>query len=368
MIEKGKISSLQMAIMFYPTIIATAILAVPAGTAKFARNDSWISPIWSSLIGFLVVYVAYRLHKLYPKQTIIQYGEKILGKFFGKVFGFIQVLSLLIANGNTARQYMELVVGAFLPITPMVLVGASLVLVCAFAVRGGVEVVGRASQLFFPLYFFSLVMIIVLLIPEFKPENILPIMENGLKPSLKGAVVPGSMLPLFFLISYILPYVSDEEKVMKWGMFSVFAVMLTLVVTNLTILFVFGGTTSIYVYPVLSAAKYISIADFFENVESIIMAVWVAGSFIKLSVLYYVTVLATAQVLELSDSRMIVFPIGFLIMVFTFWTLPNFSKLTKLLGTTLPFYAVFIYVIIPIFLLIIALIRKKMESSNKGRP
>ncbi len=205
MIEKGKVSSLQMAIMFYPTIIATAILAVPGATARFAGNDSWISPIWSSLIGFIAVYVACRLHKLYPNQTFIQYGEKILGKFCGKIFGFIQIFSLLMVNGNTAKQYMELVVGAFLSNTPIVLVGASLVLVCAFAVRGGVEVIGRASQLFIPLYLLSLVMIIVLLIPEFKPENMLPIMENGLIPSIKGAVVPGSMLPLFFLISYHPP-------------------------------------------------------------------------------------------------------------------------------------------------------------------
>ncbi len=141
--------------------------------------------------------------------------------------------------------------------------------------------------------------------------------------------------------------------------------MLTLVVTNLTILFVFGGTTSKYVYPILSAVKYISIADFFENVESVIMAVWVAGSFIKLSVLYYIAVLATAQVLELSDSRKIIFPIGILIMVFTFWNLPSFSEFTKILGTTLPFYAITVNVILPIFLLLIAIIRNERESSKR---
>ena len=210
MIEKGKISSMQMAIMFYPTIIATAILSVPGGTAQFAGNDMWISPIWSSLIGFLVVYLAFRLHKLYPKQTIIQYSEKILGKYLGKALGVILVMNLLFANGNATKQYMELVVGAFLPYTPTVLVGASLILVCGFAVRGGLEVVGRAAELFIPLYIFSLVMIIVFLIPEFKPQNMFPIMENGLKPSIKGAAIPGSMLTLFFLISYILWFVFSQ--------------------------------------------------------------------------------------------------------------------------------------------------------------
>lgn len=33
--EKGQISALQMAIMMYPTIVATAILSAPSITAKF---------------------------------------------------------------------------------------------------------------------------------------------------------------------------------------------------------------------------------------------------------------------------------------------------------------------------------------------
>ena len=70
--EKGKISSLQMAVMMYPTIVATAILTVPSITAKYAKNDLWLSPIWASFIGYITVYIVCQLHKLYPNQTIIQ--------------------------------------------------------------------------------------------------------------------------------------------------------------------------------------------------------------------------------------------------------------------------------------------------------
>ena len=38
--EKGKISALQMAIMMYPTIVATAILSVPSIIAKYAKNPT----------------------------------------------------------------------------------------------------------------------------------------------------------------------------------------------------------------------------------------------------------------------------------------------------------------------------------------
>jgi spore germination protein KB len=45
MVEKGKITALQMGIMMYPTIIATAILIVPGITAEKAHLDLWVSPI-----------------------------------------------------------------------------------------------------------------------------------------------------------------------------------------------------------------------------------------------------------------------------------------------------------------------------------
>lgn len=34
----------------------------------------------------------------------------------------------------------------------------------------------------------------------------------------------------------------------------------------------------------MSAAQYISYADLFENIEAVIMAIWIGGTFIKLGV------------------------------------------------------------------------------------
>ncbi|MEH6996419.1 GerAB/ArcD/ProY family transporter, partial [Neobacillus drentensis] len=69
--ERGKISSLQMAILMYPTIIATGIIFVPGFTAKYAQQDLWIPPIMASLIGYVTVYIAYKLHNFYPNETVI---------------------------------------------------------------------------------------------------------------------------------------------------------------------------------------------------------------------------------------------------------------------------------------------------------
>ncbi|GAB3058256.1 GerAB/ArcD/ProY family transporter [Virgibacillus ainsalahensis] len=364
MIEKGKISAMQMALLIYPTIIATAILLVPAITGKYARQDMWISPIWACFAGFLAVFLAIRLNKRFPEQTIIQYGEKIIGKFPGKLIGAVFLLFLIHAEGMILREYGEFVVGNFLPTTPMAFVIASMTLVCAFAVRGGLEVLARSAEIIFPVVMILFILTLLLLLPELEPANLFPVFEKGVTPSLMGAVVPSSWFLQFFLISFLLPFLNDRKKGMKVSMITVIAVMLTLVIVNLVTLFVFGPLTTSFTYPFMEAARYISIADFLQHFEAVVMAIWVSGIFIKASIFYYAIVLGTAQWLGLSDYRPIVYPVGILLVGMSMWSATNLQQLEQLLSNIFPFYGTIFFTIIPLLLLIVAAIRKKRSKKS----
>lgn len=357
--EKGRISALQMAIMMHPTIIATAILLVPAITGEFAEQDMWLSPIWASFAGFLTVFIAYQLHNHFPKETVIQYNKKILGVIPGKAVGLIFLFFYLHINGIILKEYEEFIVGNFLSKTPPIVVIGSMVLVCALAVHGGIEVLARAAQIFVPIVIILLVFISILLIPDLEPKNMLPVMEKGVMPSLKGAVVPSTWFTEFFLLSFLFPFLGNKEKGLKWGMISVFAVMLMMVITNLYSLFLLGNITAAFTYPVMTATRYISIADFLQHLESIVMAIWVAGTFVKISVFYYALVLGSAQWLSLSDYRPLVLPIGFLLTAVSFWVAPNVQAVAHFLGTSGPFYFYSIQLFLPTILLIAAGIQKR---------
>lgn len=365
MIEKGKISAAQMGMMMYPTIIATAILLVPAITARHAKQDMWLSPLWASLIAFLTVYVAVQLHQLYPQKTLIEYSEDILGKFLGKAVGLIFLFFYLHVSGIIIREYGEFIVGNFLLHTPLVFVMGSMILVCSFAVRGGVEVIGRLAQMIVPVVIIMILIILILLIPDMEVANMFPIMEKGIMPSLMGSMIPQGWFTEFLLIAFLLPYVADRDKAKKWGMISVTAAMLTLSFINIVVLFVLGGITARFVYPVASAVRYISIADFLEHLEAVIAALWVAGVFLKIAVFYYAVVLGTAQWMNLSDYRPIIFPMGFLLLLFAVWSAPNLMELTHFLGGSSVFYRLSIQMGLPLFLLFIAKWRKRANNPNQ---
>ncbi|GEN86960.1 GerAB/ArcD/ProY family transporter [Oceanobacillus sojae] len=369
MIEKGKISASQMSVMMYHAIIATGILFIPKTVFDAAQQDIWISPLWAFPLGLLSVYIAYKLHKLYPDDTIMQYSEHILGVFFGKVIGFILLLLLYTSISVMVWQYGEFVVSEFLPHTPKYVVIGMMILLCAFAVHGGLEVIGRLSEMVFPVFFLLFLVIVVLLLPDIEIKRMLPVMENGIMPSVKGSLALYTWFAQFGIIYFFFPYLTNREKGMKWGGISVLAVTITLVLTNIIVILVFGRVTGNFTAPLMSAARYISIAEFLSHLEAIVMAIWIAGTFIKICVFYYALVLGTAQWFNLSNYRSLVLPTGFLIGVFAIQAFLNsaeasehFHEVSHGLTDTLVYG-----LIIPMFLLSIAYIRKMKIFKQKGR-
>ena len=363
--EQGKISPLQLAMMMYPAILATAYLLVPSITSKYAGRDMWLSPMISSVTGFLAVYLAYWFNKRYPGQSMIQFSERIVGKIGSKVVGAIYFFYLLQFTGVIIREYGEFVASTFLRETPMFVTMGLMVLACAVAVRGGVEVLARCALVFMPIVILFFFLVSLMTLPDAKPRNMLPVMEFGVQPALVGAVVPAGWFSEFFLTTFLFPFVTDPGKGMKWGMISVAAVMLMLTFANLTTLLLFGPITEGTTFPVMTAVRYISIADFIQHVESVITATWLLGMFVKNAVFNYALVLATAQWLKLSDYRPIVFPIGLLLLLMSFWSAPNLQGLAHFI-ITVPFYLISVHFVVPLILLLIAVLRRKRDGIDES--
>ena len=75
----------------------------------------------------------------------------------------------------------------------------SMIMLCAFTVFGGIEVLGRIAQLFFPLFVIPILFCVILLSPDFEVKNIFPILGGGILPPLKGSIVRICMVFGIFL-------------------------------------------------------------------------------------------------------------------------------------------------------------------------
>ncbi|CAH1209028.1 Spore germination protein YndE [Paenibacillus plantiphilus] len=358
MIEKGKVGAVQLCMIMYPTIIATAILSLPAMAAEKAGRDMWLTPVWAMLAGAAGLLIAIQLNKMYPKETIIEYCDRILGRVFGKLVGFLYLFFYIHISSIILKEYGNFIIGNFYFKTPMLVIVSSFALLCIFTARGGVEVVARTASLVTPIAFIVLVAVLVLIIPDLQPTNMLPIFEHGILPSMKGSFTVQAWYSEFFILSFLLPYMHKREEGMKAGAFTLVAVMLTLVFVNLVSLMLMGVDTKYYNYPLIGVARTISVAGFFQHLESLIMVLWVAGTFVKLSMFLYACTIGTSQWIGLSQYRIMALPVGFLVVLLSVWGQPRLQELDHLFETVIPYYLLMMQIAVPLLLLLIGLMRR----------
>lgn len=364
MLEKGRISSSQLGVMMFLTMIATVVLTVPSLTGKYAGNDMWLSPIWASGTGFLTLFIMVGLHRIFPGMSIIQYVEQITGVLIGKGIGILYVCFLIHTTGIVVRTYSEFIVNAFLDRTPIVVVASSMLLLTGYAVICGLETISRLAQFFLPLFLFPL-LFFPLLGKDMEFGNIFPILNDGLIPSIKGAIVPQAWYSEIFLVNFLLPFLADPDKALRACVFSIIGMILDLILCCLVVLFIFGRQVTDLIYPVMYAFGYIRIADFLENLESLAMMLWVVGAFVKIAVFHYVSILSISQWLRLSSYRSVVWPITLFIGLCSMWAIPNQQELLYYTGTTFPILSLIVHVLLPSLLFGLAWLRFR---SRKGTP
>lgn len=350
-----------MELMIIPSIIATGVLTIPSLAGKFALHDMWMTPILGSLTGFITVYTTWKLHQLFPKMTPVQYAEKILGKVLGWIFSFIIVFFYIHNTGLVIRQYSDFISGNVMLQTPTIIFSITIMFVSALAVRGGLEVIARSAVIATTLFLITSVTLVFLL-KDIDITYMLPILENGFIPVLKGSFIYNSWFSEFFLLAFLFPFLNHPEKGLRSGMKASLYVMLLLLMISFFVLTMLGESMVNQFYPVYSIVRGIKVLGFFENFEVIITASWVLGNFIKVSVFLYVASLGLAQLFKLSDYRFIVFPLSLLIVFFSYLGIPNIVNLIDYMATVQPFYFVITQTILPLFLLALAVVRGKRRK------
>ncbi|MFD2878042.1 GerAB/ArcD/ProY family transporter [Paenibacillus rhizoplanae] len=151
-------------------------------------------------------------------------------------------------NGLIILEYGEFIVNNALPKTPLLVIMGTMVAVCAINVRLGIEVVSRTAQVFVTLLVVMLCLIFVLLIRELQPAQVLPFMENGFVPIVKGAVAPAAWFSEYTVLAFLLPYVNSKKHLGRTMLASLVATTLAMTATNLFCLLLMGDLTDSFAF------------------------------------------------------------------------------------------------------------------------
>lgn len=360
MLEDGRITYKQFIFLILTSRIIITITYLPALTSPPENQDIWISELLSYPITLLLSVPVYFLWKRFPNQSIIQYSETIIGKA-GKVIGILYVWFFIHFTAITLTQFGQFLTTAVMPETPLLFFAISLTLFSAYAVRNGIEVMGRMSEIITPILMIGIITIVVLLVKDMNLEALAPVMEKGFFPVLHGGytIAARTVEPLGFAM--ILPYLNDRKKVKTVFIFSFLLIIIFFVIITVPILAVFGVEESKNrAFPFFGATRMINVGDFLERIEAVHMGIWVLGVFIKISFYYYLAVLGMGQLFNFKDYKPLILPAGTIIIPLSILIAPSIVELREFLSyKVFSWYALFLTLLLPSLLLIIAIIRKK---------
>lgn len=339
---------------------------MPGLTALEAGRDSWIAPLLATLPGIYLTLIIATLGKRFPGQTLIQYLQAILGAWPGKIFGLFYIFFFLHTNGVIVREFGELMVGLVMPRTPLIAFHAIILFLCAWAIRGGLEIPARVIEFTLPPIIIVFMMMILLNAQEMEIKNLLPVLENGIKPIIRSSLDPIGWRGEIILLAMVLPFLSRPEEGGRYTILAVIIIGIILAVDAAINTAVFGTAVPHLTFPTFSLVRQVSVGNFLERIESLMVAIWVIGMFGKITLFYYAAVLGSAQLLNLKDYRPLVFPLGVLLAALSIHVAGNAQELVGYIIEGFPPFAYIFEYIIPTVLLAVAWARGLKSTGRKG--
>lgn len=359
MLEKGRISIRQLTIFVMLYTVGSAILIIPSILASNAKQDAWIAALSGMCLGLLVIPMYMALAKRFPKMTLAEYSEMILGKWLGKAAFALFFIYVFITTVLTLRNIGDFLTTQIMLQTPIQAIHICVMLVVIMGVKLGIEPLARAAELFFPWIILLLIMLFVLLAPQVEFKNLQPVLEEGFLPVLK-ATIPTFAFPFLGAVTFLMiyPAVNQIEKAGR----AVFTGMLLggLVLTVITVisLSVLGpDQVARHSFPSYAIARKINIGHFLERIEAMLAIIWILTIYFRLSLMHYVLVLGIAESLRLRSYRFLALPLGVVIVAFSIFLVPNITYLSAFNKTTMPIL-VFTIALLLLLLLLVAVLRK----------
>lgn len=312
---KEKVSAGQARAFVIAAGIGTIFLYIGTLTIPVAGSDAWLSYVVGYSLATLNAFALISLSMRFPGKTFVQYAVLILGRPLGKLLGLVYILTFTYYSALLLALHNELIVISFLQQTPRLVLVGSLALLVVYIAKAGIEVFGRVCEILTPWVAGSLVLTGLLLIPEMDWSAMLPVAAEGPTPILRALPQTFSFASEFVLfMAAWLPFLNRPRAAYRAVVVGVPISLLALLTILIASITVFGtDTAGRLTFGAWALAAYVSLGEFLERMQSVILSSWVAASFMKATVFFLPAVMGLAQWLGLREYRFLVWPMGLLV-------------------------------------------------------
>ncbi|MFD1736485.1 endospore germination permease [Bacillus salitolerans] len=365
--QKENISPRQFAILVALFTIGSAILFLPATLTGIAEQDGWISALLATTIGIGFVLFFAKVGTTLKNMTFIEACQYALGKKIGGILAAFYLTFPFLLCTFLLWDIGDFMVTQIIVETPIQAVFILFILTIVYTVRSGIESVARTAEIFVPWVYGLFFIIIIFVIPSIQITNLLPILENGIRPVLLGSYhmmsFPILELSLFLMVT---KNIYDPSKIKSAFLNGFFRGTFVLFIVTMACIYVLGPDfTARNAFPVYILGKKVAIGEFLQRIEIVIAIMWFLSILFKLAIAFYSLVLGTSQILGLKDYRPLTLPYAVLLVISTIIMIPNSIFLTEFDQKAQGPYIFFICVIIPLIVFIALMRKERLNKKDK---
>lgn len=358
-IGKEKITKRQLAILVSLFIIGSSIIILPSALARTAKQDAWITAGVAPFFALLFLFIYTRLSKRMGQQSLVQYAERVMGIWVGKVISLLFFSFFFILSSAVLRNLGDFLKTQILIETPLEATHILFIIVTLFGISLGIEPIARTAEMLFPPVIGLVLFSVLLISPQIKMDQITPILENGIGPVVRSIITymgtPYLELVVFLLI---LPHVSPSTDLKKplWIGLAIGGGVL-FATTLLTLMVLGPELTAMNTYPTYALAKKINVGNFLQRIEAIMAGIWVTSIFLKSILALYAATITLTHIFSIQDHKVLLIPLGMFVVLTSIIIFPNYPYFLMFVGEIWPFYAITVGLFLPVLLLAVGKVR-----------
>lgn len=351
------------------TVYAKAIGLTQGTMAREIGNNIWISTIFGTLLGVLLIWLTVVIIRRYPTGDIMDQSKILLGGWFSKFISLLLFIFFLCSYGVVMITYVYHLMDYFLPEAPSFIFILIAFFVGCYGAYFGIEVIGRMAL----IGVFSVLALNILLmlgsLAKFDIYELLPTFQDGIPSTLWASrhhFVDWAMVTM--TVAVILPYVRNPKE---WGRSSISA-------------FFFGGAfvvmwpilevgvlssevTAQYIVSCMQMARSAKIGQFIHRYEMIMVAFFAISILTQIMMCFLCASTVASKLFGLKDYRPMILPVGVILSGFGFWIVFDHHRAMELLEASWVYIALSIAIAIPLILFIVgSFMKKKLEDKNKS--
>lgn len=291
------------------SIIGVGILPLPLFAVKVADHGAPLLTLLGSLAGTACVLIVAVLGKRFPRQTIVQFSETVIGKWPARVINLILIVFFAMLTAFTAREFGEVVISSVLRTTPLEVTIIIMLFLGAVSARVNITSFAYIHFFYLPFILIPAWVIVFLSMKNAELINLLPVWGNDPHGVIGGILNIANIFQAAFVIAFVIPVMKQPGKAIRasfWG--AVIAGTLYTAIAAATVS-VFGPEQiRQLLWPTLELAKTTTFpANIPERMDAAFLALWVTAVFTTLLSNYVMTVKAIENLFRLKDYRMLAF-------------------------------------------------------------